>query len=118
MTIKTKPITAFSTLGKGLSRTGTGLTFLSTAYDTQQRIEGNLSPERWSYRTSVTGLSAVAAYGLGGPYGIGISVIGFAGEMLYDGLQTFRHYASIEIGNVEAAMKKGWVPPSFFGVRQ
>lgn len=118
MTLKTRPVTAYGTLGKGLSRTATGLTALSTLYDTQLMIEGKLSKKRWSYRTSVTGLSGVAVYGLSGPYGVGVGVLGFVGEKIYDGLQIFRHYASIEIGNVESALKQGWVPHSFFGIRR
>jgi len=46
------------------------------------------------YRTTGTGVSIGAAYGLGGPYGAGVGAIFFLGEKAWDMTQPMRNEIS------------------------
>jgi RHS repeat-associated protein len=106
---------ASRTLGRGANIVGVPLTL---ALDYNDLQSGQISPERFTYRTTGltlslgTGAAIGASYG--GPWGaVGGAFIGLgfqAGEVVYDSLKWLYNETNRQINNFENGLNKGWYP--------
>jgi len=91
---------------------GAGLGFIM---DTKAYADGEISLERYGYRTTGLGLSIGVGAAIGGPpgaaAGAGVGGVWSGAEYIYDSMLVPLWNQTInQIGNFESAIKNGWYP--------